>query len=108
MLRAREEEKKEGWTRNKESPTKKRRSLRRKYLYTHFTFKKSRTHNLVLTTFDHCTRLPSYAEIGPHPGDQDQEQPRASQENAGKMNWPLCQIKRTIHTQQNQINNKGH
>ena len=108
MLRARKEEKKEGWTRNKESTTKKRRSFRRKYLYTHFTFTKSRTHNLVLTTFDHCTRLPSYAEIGPHPGDQDQEQPRASQENAGKMNWPLCQIKRTIHTQQNQINNKGH
>lgn len=108
MLRAREEEKKEGWTRNKESPTKKGVHLDVNISTHTLPLKKSRTHNLVLTTFDHCTRLPSYAEIGPHPGDQDQEQPRASQENAGKMNLPLCQIKRTIHTQQNQINNKGH
>lgn len=108
MLRARKEEKKGRMDEEQRESYKKRRSFRRKYLYTHFTFTKSRTHNLVLTTFDHCTRLPSYAEIGPHPGDQDQEQPRASQENAGKMNLPLCHIKRTIHTQQNKINNKGH
>lgn len=50
---------------------------------------------IMLTSFDHYTRLLSYEETVLHPGDQDLVQTRASPVTAEKMTWQLCCGKET-------------
>lgn len=45
---------------------------------------------MILTSFDHCTRLLSYEVTALHLDDQDPGQTRASPRTAGKMTWQLC------------------
>ena len=45
---------------------------------------------MILTSFDHCTKLLSYEVTVLHLGDQDPGQTRASPRTAEKMTWQLC------------------